>query len=297
VNNFRSSVINASSEVAIALGSLCSDPGALERLERLARANALESLPLVASDNWLHFAADVRKTFLEQDYVIIKNLPVTDNGATLLIAASTIGSMFRTYRGGQIVKHFKMSPWTKELSHTIREGEFHTDLNTENPPPPITAMQCLDPDPGAPEYGVSRVARLEDILFFLDRNGLQETLQFLTHDTATMLNDRSSSSWSGQIVEKGLIRYHPETLRAAARRFGYQEMFLTVLTDRIAEVSKASIEVSVPFILERGDVLLLSNHRTLHYRGECSVVFKKYPMEFISRSIFILHANQETLDS
>lgn len=294
MNKFQLPVINAPAEIAIELESLCSKLNALETLENLARTNALESLPLVTSSNWLNFSANVRKAFIDNDYVVIKGLPVTDNGATLLIAAYTVGTMFRTYRGGQIIKHFKMSPWTKELSHTIRDGEFHTDLNTEIHPPAITAMQCLDPDPGSPEFGVSRVARLKDLLSFLVQNDIKETLHFLSHDTVTMLNDRSSSSWSGYIVEENLIRYHPETLRAAGRRSGHLN---PSLDERISEVSEAAMEISEPFILERGDVLLLSNHRTLHYRGECSVVFTKHPTEFISRSIFILHANQEKRDA
>jgi hypothetical protein len=183
-----------------------------------------------------------------------------------------------------------MSPWTTELSHTTREGEFHTDLNTESSPPAITAMQCLDPDPGAPRYGLSRVVRLTDLLTYLEECDDSETLRFLTRETVTMANDRSRSSWSGRAVEGGIIRYHPETLRAAARRSGH---LAPELEDRMAGVARAALAVSEPFNLERGDVLLLSNYRTLHYRGECSVVFEKYPTEFISRSVFILHTSQE----
>jgi len=256
----------------------------------MARENDLEGLPLITSTEWSSFSANVREVFASSDHLIIKGLPVSDHGATLLVASRAIGSKFRTYRGGQIVKHFKMSPWTRELSHTTREGEFHTDLNTEPHPPAITAMQCLDADPGSPQYGVNRVVRLKDLLASLGECNDAETLCFLTEDTVTMLNDRSSSNWSGRIVEEGLIRYHPETLRAAAQRSGHSS---PALKDRIAGVTRASMAVSDPFTLDRGDILLLSNHRTLHYRGECSVIFKRHPTEFVSRSVFILHTNQE----
>ena len=262
-------------------------------LEQTARVDDLKGLPLITSSEWSSFSASVRHVFAARDHMVIKGLPVNSAGATLILAARAIGSMFRTYRGGQIIKNFKMSPWTSELSHTTREGEFHTDLNTEIRPPAITAMQCLDPDPGAPLYGVSRAARLTDLLSHLEECNDVETLRFLTQDTVTMLNDRSSSSWSGRIVEEGLMRYHPETLRAAARRSGHPA---PMLEDRIAGVARAALAVSEPFFLDRGDVLLLSNYRTLHYRGECSVVFNRYPTEFISRSVFILHANQESTD-
>jgi hypothetical protein len=291
VNGFHPSILIAPSEIATAFESICMAPNALETLERLARTNEIEGLPLMSSGEWLNFSAGVRRVFAAQDHLIIRGLPVSAHGATLLVAARTAGSRFRTYRGGQIIKHFKMSPWTTELSHTTREGEFHTDLNTEPRPPAVTAMQCLDPDPGAPRYGVSRVARLEDLLAFLEKSMDIESLRFLTEENVTMLNDRAQSSWSGCVVEDGTIRYHPETLRAAARRSGYRS---PVLEERMAGVARAALAVSEPFILDRGDILLLSNHRVLHYRGECSVVFKDYPMDFVSRSVFVLHASEES---
>jgi Taurine catabolism dioxygenase TauD, TfdA family len=290
VKGFYPPVLVAPPAIATAFDSICSTPGGLEMMEQMARADNLDSLPLLASSEWSSFSASVRQVFASRDHLILKGLPVSDDGRTLLIAARTIGSMFRTYRGGQIVKYFKMTPWTSKLSHTTRQGEFHTDLNTESCPPAITAMQCFDSDPGAPRYGVSRVARLTDLLAFLEECNDAETLRFLTQDTVTMLNDHSWSSWSGRIVEEGIIHYHPETLRAAACRAGHQA---PTLEDRIAGVARAALAVSEPFILDRGDILLLSNYRSLHYRGECSVVFKRFPTEFISRSVFVLHASQE----
>lgn len=290
MNGSYAPVLLAPSKVASAFASICSESDALQTLEELARTDSLEMLPFLESSDWQDFSHTVRAAFADKDQLLIKGLPASINGTTLLLAARTIGSVFRTYRGGQIIKHFKMSPWTTELSHTTREGEFHTDLNTESCPPAITAMQCLDPDPGAPKYGISRVARLVDLLTFLKKSKDNETLDFLTKDSVTMLNDHSSSSWSGRVVDGQTIRYHPETLRAAVRRQGQAE---GMLEDRIAGVAKAAFAVSQPLNMDRGDILLLSNHRTLHYRGECSVVFKNYPTEFVSRSVFILHATEE----
>jgi hypothetical protein len=152
-------------------------------------------------------------------------------------------------------------------------------------------MQCLEPDPGAPKYGITRVARLIDLLTFLEQSENTPTIDFLTKDSVTMVNDHSSSSWSGRVVDGKMIRYHPATLRAAARRRGDAD---GRLEGRIAEVAKAAFAVSQPLTMERGDILLLSNHRTLHYRSECSVVFTKFPTEFVSRSVFVLHASEES---
>ena len=169
MNGSYAPVLIAPSRIATAFDSICSQHG-LETLETFAHTDSLEQLPFLQSSDWQDFSSVVRATFANTDQVLIKGLPVSDTGATLLLAARTIESTFRTYRGDKIVKHFKMSPWTTELSHTTREGEFHTDLNTESCPPAVTAMQCLDPDPGSPDYGVSRVARLDDLLTFLSES-------------------------------------------------------------------------------------------------------------------------------
>ena len=118
----------------------------------------IETLPLFLTEHWLRFRTEIRQIFKENDYAAIRGLPSEQDGAALLLAALTIGESLRIYRDGKVSKHFKMSPWTTELSHTTRAGEFHTDLNTEPNPPAITAIQCLEPDPGTPQYGITRVA-------------------------------------------------------------------------------------------------------------------------------------------
>lgn len=293
MNGFYPSFVIAPSKLATSCDAVLSQSDALATLEQLARDNGLGTLPLTQSEDWREFCGKVRAAFATHDHAVIRGLPASPEGGMLVLAAQTIGSAFRTYRGGQIVKHFTMSPWTTELSHTTREGEFHTDLNTEPTPPAITAMQCLHPDPGAPVFGVSRVARLTDLMAFLDKSRDNETLKFLTERTVTMLNDHSSLSWSGRVVGGNIIRYHPETLRAATRREGRTELDINEL---IARVARAAFSVSEAFDLERGDILLLSNYRTLHYRGECSVTFRRFPSEFDSRSVFVLHMSKEMTD-
>lgn len=274
-------------QLAAAVAKVCAIQDAVSHLEDMVVSDRIETLPLFLTENWRHFRTEVRQIFEENDYTVLRGFPSAQDGAALLVAALTIGESLRTYRDGKVIKHFKMSPWTTELSHTTRAGEFHTDLNTEPCPPAITAIQCLEPDPGSPHYGTTRVARLIHLLDFVGRDDDKSTQSFLREDTITMLNDRSSSIWSGRIVEAGAVRYHPETIRAATRRSGDS---LQDFEQGIAGVERAAMSVSTPFVLQRGDVLLLSNHRTLHFRGECSVVFRDYPTDFDSRRVSVLHA-------
>ena len=284
------SFLKVPQRLAAAVAETCGDRDAVSHLEGMVVSNQIEKIPLFLSEKWRHFRTEVRQMFEENDYAALRGFPSVQDGAALIVAALTIGESLRTYRDGKVIKHFKMSPWTTELSHTTREGEFHTDLNTDPCPPEITAIQCLEPDPGSPHYGITRVARLTHLLDFVDRDDDQSTQRFLREDPVTMLNDRSSSSWSGRIVETGAVRYHSETIRAAARRDGGS---LQDLERGIAGVERAARFVATSFVLNRGDILLLSNRRTLHCRGECSVVFRDYPMDFDSRRVSVLHAVRE----
>ena len=276
--------------LAAAVAGECARADGAGRLEDLVVSDRVAALPLLRSQSWRRFRADVRRVFDENDYAVLRGLPAAQDGAALLLAALTLGEALRTYRGGKVIKHFKMSPWTSDLSHTTRRGEFHTDLNTEAHPPAITAIQCLAPDPGSPRYGVTRIARLRHLLDFVDREHDERTRRFLRQDTVAMLNDRSSLCWSGKLVEAGTIRYHPDTIRAAVRRSGGS---LQAVEQAIARVERAAMSVAASFVLQRGDVLLLSNRRTLHARGPCSVVFRDFPTEFDSRRVAVLHAARE----
>jgi alpha-ketoglutarate-dependent taurine dioxygenase len=274
--------------LAEALRTTFTDDGGIERLEEQVRRVDFDGLDLLDRPAWRRFADEIRELYRERDHVIVRGLPVTEDGASALVAALAMGRRFRTYRGDQVVKKFRMSPWTEDLSHTTKEGDFHTDINTAPQPPALTAIQCLDPDPGAPDYGQNRVARLGDLLAYLESEGDVERVRFLRRTPVTMSNARGQA-WSGTIVDDGSLRYHPATLRAATQTPDVAAELEAV----IGAVHEAALAVSRPFDLGPGDVLFVSNRRALHYRGECSVRFTRFPTEYQARAIFVLHQLDE----
>lgn len=282
--------ITAGSELSDALRSVCEGIEGIASLEREVCETGSVAAPFLELEAWETFRRSVLQTWKERDHVVVRGLPALADGASLLLASLCLPGRFKTYRNGQVVKTFRMSPWTTDLSHTIREGDFHTDINTDPEPPALTAIQCLTPDPGAPRYGVNRVARTADLISWAEANGRGDLLRFLRETPVTMVNDRSQASWTGTIVQGGRIRFHPETIRAALRRL---EMEAPEIEARLAAVHEAALAVSTPFWLDEGDTLLVSNHRALHYRGECSVVFLDYPLEFRARAIHVLHKMDE----
>lgn len=254
-----------------------------EKVERQASKGI--DLSDMKHQEWLALARAVETLFRCYDHVIVRGLPVLADGAMLLVIMAILAPRFLTYGDAEnVVKVIAMNPWSRDLARTAADGFFHSDLNASPQPPALTGWQCIQPDPGAPSYGVNRIARAADILEELRRKGEREAVRFLCEEQVGMANDRSPGIWVGRIFEDGRIRFHAETIRAACRREGKEAP-----EDILRKVQEAAMAVSSPIILDEGDMLILSNHRTLHYRGECSVVFQSFPSDFIARKIYLAH--------
>ena len=241
---------------------------------------------------WTEFSRLVSATIRDRGYIVVRGLQA-DEGRSLLIASRALGTAFSTYGADRIVKRFRMSPWADGLSHTLKAGDFHTDGNVSRNPPGGTAMQCEVEDPGAPEFAEQRVAYLPEILERLASGSPDEVaaFEFLTRSVAAMASETAPGVWRGRLVQNGKIRYHPQSLRVAAKRLGEQAADVEPV---IAAVHRASMDVSQPYHTSPGDIVLVSNTFALHYRGECSVRFTKFPREFEARSLLVLHMKDDT---
>lgn len=258
----------------------------VEEAERVA-LNGDIAASLSTCESWIPFREQVQSFVRTTGYAVVRGLNA-DGGRSLMVASRALGLAFDTYRPGRVVKRFRMSPWTHELSHTTRAGDFHTDGNVSPTPPVATALQCEVEDPGAPEFAEQRVVYLPDLLERLAAGDDEDAaaLSFLTEADAVMGSERVPELWRGRLVENGTIRYHPQSLRVGNRRLGRDAFEVEPV---IAAVHRAAIDVSIPFHTRPGDTVLVSNRRALHYRGECSVRFTRFPTDFEARSLFVLH--------
>ena len=257
--------------------------------ERAALSGALAD-GLDRHHGWSALCDTVNATVRRHGFVVIRGLEA-DEGRSVLIVGSTLGADFDTYGPRHVVKRFRMSPWTTELSHTSRAGEFHTDGNVSDVPPLATVMQCEREDPGAPLFAEQRVAHLPDLLERLrsgDRDD-NDALALLTDADLHMAHERSSRMWRGRLVQHGTIRYHPQSLRVAAKRLNESS---SELDSAIAAIARAARDVSLPFHTGIGDTVLIWNRTALHYRGECSVRFTEFPAQYESRSVLVLHLRE-----
>lgn len=277
-------------ELADSIRAICVRPDAFSVLEQEATSGALNASQRLGR-HWRPFQEQVKALWRTHDHVIVRGLPAETAGTSLILISSTLAHRFRSYGGDKVITHFRMSPWTTELSHTLKEGHFHTDMNTSSEPPSVTGIQCKIPDPNAPQFGELRVARLSMLLELLAQHQRTDLLRFMREVDVTMVNDRSLGCWLGKIIQQEQIRFHPESIRAARRR--YPERFEAELEDHLTAIHELSMAASTPIHLGAADVLLVSNLRALHYRGACSVIFQKFPHNFTSREVHVLHMFDE----
>lgn len=274
-----------------------------EALRALAAREPLESLEAqalnskrrrtlateLASADWRAFVVELGRTWSTREHVVVRGVPVEGGGASTLLLALAFDATFKPYRRDKIVKHFKMSPWTTELSQTLREGHFHTDLSTAVEPPRVTLIHCRKPDP-TPGRGLVRVAPIHQLLAELRRRRADEALRLILSDTVEMVDERVQGSWSGIMASESSIRFHPETLRAAERRGA---RFAGALEHQLEVIHDAALAASEPIELGPGDALFVSNVRALHYRGACTVQYLEFPRRFEAREIHVLHLRDE----
>ena len=241
------------------------------------------------SPAWRFMIKKIARIWSAYDHAIIRGLPIVGEGTTTLLLALVLGSEFKSYRSDKIVKYFKTSPWTTELSQSLREGDFHTDLSTSLSPPRVTLIHCREPDP-TPGCGILRIVRVPDLLAELRRKGADKALELLLTDTVEMVDERAEGAWSGIMASESTIRFHPATLKAASRR-GFE--FSNNLEQQLSVIREAALAKSAPIELQSGDALLVSNSRALHYRGECTVQYSDFPRHFKTREIHVLHLHDE----
>lgn len=275
--------IEISSEARLALRGLTARFGGIDALESHALGHNLcaDDIP---GEAWRDLAARIVTTVQRRGYAILRGMDL-DEGQTLLLLSTSLGATFGTYGANRIVKRFRMSPWTSALSHTVRAGDFHTDGNVSETPPVATLMQCEVEDPGGDGFAEQRVADLPALLNHIAAE--DDLMTFLAGEESIMAHEGSSRSWKGRLVDQGRIRYHPASLRVAAQRNGTTST--EALERRLSAIHDAAMAVSIPFHSRPGDVLMVSNTRALHYRGECSVRFTGFPTDYDARSLLVMH--------
>jgi hypothetical protein len=190
------------------------------------------------------------------------------------------GKLFFSSRLGSFLHEFRVLPHSDNLSEQASCGGYHTDFMFQPRPPAFVALLCLRPDPKHPIYGRNQVVHRDAFLEKMDSAyGITQ---------ADLLERRIDYSFPGRA---------PISLPILQRRD--DQLILTLHTSLMPSGNLAAFgnlpfkmmidavcgDVAHDVVLDRGDLLIVSNHAALHRRSECTLAFNADDRSFTSREM------------
>ncbi len=190
------------------------------------------------------------------------------------------GKLFFSARIGSFVHKFRVLPSSGNLSEQATCGGYHTDFMFQSRPPAFVALLCLRPDPKHPVYGRNQVVHRD---IFLERmNSIYGVTQ------ADLLGQKIEYAFPGrapislpvlQILDDQLILTLHTSLMPTGSLASFGNRSLKMMIDTVCS------EVAHEVVLDRGDLLIVSNHVALHRRSECTLAFNAADGSFTSREM------------
>lgn len=190
------------------------------------------------------------------------------------------GKLFFSSRLGSFVHEFRVLPHSENLSEQASCGGFHTDFMFQPRPPEFVALLCLRPDPKHPIYGRNQVVHRDA---FLER--MHSIFGVTLND---LLTQKIEYHFMGpapislpllQRLDDQLILTLHTSLMQTGRIAAFGDIPVKNMIEAVCS------EVAQDVILDRGDLLIVSNHLALHRRSECTLAFNSEDRSFISREM------------
>jgi hypothetical protein len=228
---------------------------------------------------WKEVKAQVLEAIKEHQYAVIKNLPFDDTNQLFISFMNLLGNPIVTYthKVERIVRD--VSPLKGKV---LDPALCHTDSTFWPEPNDLTALFCVCPDPEG--NGKSRIVPVDLLLQELIAKG--ENLQNLMSIKYPFVLDSrfgDEGYFLKPIIESGqrfsedsyLIRYNLSDTNSCLERFNLkltnqQKATLDLINKTASDISERS-----EFLLEKGDILIFDNKRSLHARTPCNANSKR----------------------
>lgn len=231
-----------------------------------------------AYEFWL--AAGVRAA--EGNPIVVRGVG-TDRRSLYALAHVLGVAVYRSERLGYC-DSFEVEPFTESLSETTDAGGFHSDFSTQALPPSLAVLQCVRPDPRHPHYGRNQVVGVDAALThvalaFGDDVAQRLRRAVIPHRFGTAVRQLPllDVDASGDTI----VRFHSKLVAADLLEPIHFEGNFALY--KLLEVAAAELAADVA--LDAGDILIFSNHRCLHRRGESSVAFDRVTRSWKGRII------------
>mgnify|MGYP000456260636 CR=1 FL=1 len=214
------------------------------------------------------FSIKIKKILHESNCLVIKNFGInTDQFIRLNLLISK--KLYFSQRMGSYLHSFKTEVYSDNLSECANSGQFHTDFSFQKFAPNYIALQCINTDPKYPFLGRNYVVSIKDIfdalliLFYKSEEEIFNlSLPYSFGDKVIWINPFYQDKKGGVAMRIHLSLVDSSLLKSEHYIDGIS---IVVIIGHIA------LNKSTDFVLDQGDVLIISNKYLLHKRGECSV--------------------------
>jgi hypothetical protein len=196
--------------------------------------------------------------------------------------------LFYSDRIGSVCHSYKVLPDSENFSEQVGCGGFHTDFMFQAEPPEYIALLCLEADPKHPFYGRNQiVSKRKFISKVQELVGLSEKeleQHYLTYS----------------LPGHGVFKYPLLNRMGDNTIFRFHELLIDEQCDNseilpqekfIAFLHSVFMDVCEDVCLDRGDLLVISNHQALHRRSECSISYKGSTSRIVSREMASIRFN------
>lgn len=230
----------------------------------------------------LNTVCEIKKLFIKHNYLIIRGFSTASSDA-ITLAKLLSKNIF--YQGGDLkyIYQFETQPFqTKIFSSSLSCGAFHTDFWTIDTPPNYILLQCVKPDPKHPFYSRNQVVLLSLLLTRLEELIPNITSKLLNISLPHRVKNRVIWVKLLEIHDNNLIiRIHPNYIDESSFE-AHHYIGEVAIHDLISNVAQS---ISFDFVLNSGDILIVSNKYCLHRRSEATVIFKNSLSQWKGRKL------------
>lgn len=197
------------------------------------------------------------------------------------------GKLFFSDRIGSFMHTFRVLPHSENLSEQASCGGYHTDFMFQARPPEFVALLCLRPDPKHPVYGRNQVVH-RDIFVKKIGNmfGIKEMDLLKLNVEYTFQGRLPIKIPILQRLDDELILKLHTSLMPAGRIESFGDVPLKSVIEAVCG------DVAQDVVLDKGDLLIISNHFALHRRSECTLAFDIANHSFRSREMATIRFDQ-----
>lgn len=191
------------------------------------------------------------------------------------------GKLFFSQRLGGVLHQFRVLPHSPNLSEQASCGGYHTDFMFQPNPPEFIALLCITPDPKHPFYGRNQIVHYE--VFVQKMQSVYGVSELDLLELKVKYVFPNYSDFDIPILQRygsrKIFRLHTSLMDVASN-----QSFLidTPFKDAINAVCG---DVAQDIVLDKGDLLIMSNHIALHRRSECTLAFESDGYSFRSREM------------